>query len=231
MIHKNVIKHLLKIRRLKKNEHHAMLYKVHKKYGISKRTLFYVKEYDNSNITRTILKESVLILLLASVISSLGGFALANVKTAFFSIIPLIIMLPVLNDMVGDYGIIISSKFSGMLHMGRIRGNILMNEHLRKLFIQIMIIALLTASICSIIALGLSTFATTLTYDIALKVFLITIIDVIVLVSILFIVAIAAGIYFYKKKEDPNNFLIPMTTSIADFGNMLILALLVMMIL
>ena len=94
-----------------------------------------------------------------------------------------------------------------------------------------MIIALLTASICSIIALGLSTFTTALTYDIALKVFLITIIDVIVLVSILFIVAIAAGIYFYKKKEDPNNFLIPMTTSIADFGNMLILALLVMMIL
>ena len=38
-----------------------------------------------------------------------------------------------------------------------------------------------------------------------------------------------AGIYFYRKGEDPSNFLIPITTSIADFGNMLLLSLLVIL--
>jgi len=46
---------------------------------------------------------------------------------------------------------------------------------------------------------------------------------------ILFITSIVAGLHFYRKKEDPNNFLIPITTSIADFVNMALLSLLVVM--
>jgi len=38
-------------------------------------------------------------------------------------------------------------------------------------------------------------------------------------------------VYYYKNNEDPNNFLIPITTSIADFGNMGILAVLIIIFL
>ena len=44
-----------------------------------------------------------------------------------------------------------------------------------------------------------------------------------------FITAIVAGIYYYKKKEDPNNFLIPITTSVADLGNMVVLVALILL--
>jgi cation transporter-like permease len=66
-------------------------------------------------------------------------------------------------------------------------------------------------------------------FEQAAAIFAIAIVDVVAVVSILFVVAVVAGIHFYKKGEDPNNFLIPITTSIADFGNMLLLAALVMM--
>ena len=62
---------------------------------------------------------------------------------------------------------------------------------------------------------------------IAFKVFAIALIDAVLLVTVLFAVAVVAGVYFYGKHEDPSNFLIPITTSVADFGNMLLLALLV----
>jgi len=53
---------------------------------------------------------------------------------------------------------------------------------------------------------------------------------VLVLVAILFLTSITAGLYFYRKGEDPNNFLIPITTSIADFGNMIVLTVLVILV-
>src|SRR3989344_7341928 len=100
--HKNIIKHLHKLRKYKRKERCRLFYKIHKKHGISKRTLFYVKEYgEQTNATKTIIKASIKILLLATIISSIGGFALENIKTAFISIVPLVILLPALNDMIG----------------------------------------------------------------------------------------------------------------------------------
>ena len=76
-------------------------------------------------------------------------------------------------------------------------------------------------------AVTISRLSYALSTALILKIFLIAIIDVIFIVTLLFFISISAGLYFYKKKEDPNNFLIPITTSVADFGNMLMLSVLV----
>ena len=168
--------------------------------------------------------------MLASIISSFGGLSLEHIKTVFVSIYPLIILLPALNDMVGDYGTIVSSRFSTMLHEGKIKKDYWANKELKKLLVQIIIISLLTAVFSSIIALIISSLSN---YAVGAatvyKILFIAIIDVIFLVSTLFLISVYAGIYFFRKKEDPNNFLIPITTSIADFGNMIILSLLIML--
>ena len=104
------------------------------------------------------------------------------------------------------------------------------NPELKKLFLQITITAFLTAVISAGAALGIAAFSEsgrTFTALFAAKIFVITILDVMVLVALLFVTAIVAGLHYYKKKEDPNNFLIPLTTSIADVGNILIMVLLV----
>lgn len=223
-------KDLEKLRKLKRSKHHPLIHEVHKNYKISKKTLFYIKEYGpHTNVQKTIIKESIKILLLASIISSFGGLTLEYIKPIFLSITPLIIMLPVLNDMIGNYGIISSSRFSTMLHERKIK-KWWLNKDLRKLFIQILVISEATAILSSVIALVISSLSNyTISLHIVYKIFYISLIDVISLVSVLFLISILAGLYFYRKGEDPNNFLIPITTSIADFGNMLILSILIIL--
>lgn len=220
---------LKRVQKLKRKQHHPLLHQVHKKHKISRKTLFYIKEYGSEHkVISTVLRESIKILILASLISSLGGLALEHIKPVLVSIIPLLILLPALNDMIGSYGTIFSAKFSTLLHEGKLRGSWQQNPELKKLFLQVLVIACITTFITTSIALGISWFTTyQLNLQLVLKIFLISILDVLFFITLLVLIAISAGLYFYKKKEDPNNFLIPITTSVADFGNMLVLAALV----
>jgi mgtE-like transporter len=226
---KTLKQHLDTLVQIKRKRYHPIIHKIHKKHGISKKTLFYIKEYGpHTHVPKTILKESLKILFFASIISSLGGFALENMKAAFISIIPLVVLLPALNDMIGDFGTIVSSKFSAMLHEGLIKDGWWNEYEIKKIFKQIILVAIITSIFSSTMALAFSTLSG---YSVGKAVFLkilsITLIDVLLLVTLLFFTSIFAGLYFYKKQEDPNNLLIPITTSIADFGNMIILACLV----
>ncbi len=221
--------HFEELRRIKRKSYHPLVHKIHKKYRISKKTLFYIKEYgQHSNVVKTIIRESIKILLLSAFISALGGFAVEQTRTIFLSLIPLIILLPVLNDLIGDYATIFSARFSTMLHEGKVRKKWWLNTELKELYLQVLIIALITASISAAGAFAIAHFSGQASPAEALaRIFAIVLVDVVVLITILFALTIAAGLYFYRKKEDPNNFLIPITTSVADFGNMLLLSVLV----
>ncbi len=228
----DIIKNLEKLRILPRKKYHPLQHKIHKEHKISKRTLFYIKEYGpHSHVSKTIIKESIKILLLASIISSVGGVSLEYIKNNFIALIPLIVLLPILNDMIGDYGIVVSSKFSSMLHEGLLNKKKLFNQKLTNLFFEILSIALLTALFAAILSLIVSLFSNyTFNLLIALKVLLVALLDSMILVAILFFISIYFGLYYYQKEEDPNNFLIPITTSIADFGNMLLLSMLIIII-
>ena len=223
--------HLEELRLVKRHQHHPLIHQIHKEHRISHKTLFYVKEYGpHSHIAKTIIAESIKVLLFASIISSVGGFALEQIKTLFVSIAPLIILLPALNDLIGDFGTIVSSHFSTLLHEGKIGLRWWENPELRKLFLQVLLIAVFFAALGAGLSLFISQFfGTGVDANTAMKILFIAVLDILLVVGILFLVAILAGQYFYKKGEDPNNFLIPITTSIADFGNMLLLAGLVIL--
>ena len=225
----HILKKLRKLVKVKRKKHHVLIHRIHKDYNISRKTLFYVKEYGtHSNVIRTIIKESIFILIIASLLSSFGGLSLEYIKKIFLSFIPLIILIPVLNDMIGNYGTVISSKFSTMLHEGKIKKNVFLDKKVRLLFTQIFLIAIFTVIIACIASFLISKMLGHPADKITMyKILFICLIDVSLLIVILFLIAIFAGIYLYKKKEDPNNFLIPITTSIADFGNMIILSILV----
>ncbi len=224
-------KYLKKLHKAKRKSYHPLTHKINKKFGISTRTLHYIKEYNTeSGITKKIIKESLGILIFASVVSSAGGLFLEHIKTTFISLIPLIILLPTLNDMIGDYGMIISSRFTTMLFKGGIKNKITKNKELLKLFSKILIIAIITSIFSLVVSFLISGFSGfNLTFNIATKISLMILIDVLVLIFILCLIAFFLGIFFYKRNEDPDNFLIPITTSIADFGNMFILAFLVVL--
>jgi len=229
---KNIKRALEKLRKVRKKQHHPLLYEIHKKHKISKKTLFYIKEYGTEKkVISTVLKESIKILIFASIISAFGGLGLEEIKARFIAIIPLLVLMPALNDMIGDYGTIISSKFATMLHKGKIKGRLSKIPELRGLFFKIFTIALITTILGFIASILISYYVKSyqVTLLTGIKIFSIVIIDVIFLISLLFISSVLLGLYIYRKKEDPNNFLIPITTSVADFANMLILAGLVIL--
>ena len=229
---KKILEHLQQLRAIQRHKRHPLIHKIHRQHRLSHKTMFYIKEYGpHANVPKTIIKESIKILLLASFISSLGGLALESVKPLFLSIFPMIILFPALNDMVGDYGTIISSRLSTMLHEGKVKPRWWKTPELKVLFLQILLIAVLTSLLSSCIALIISQmYHHDFSIVVAIKIFFIGILDTLILVAILFIVSVLAGLYFYKKGEDPNNFLIPITTAIADFGNMFILIFLILLL-
>jgi cation transporter-like permease len=224
-------RHLKKLQQIKRKHYHPLIHEIHTKHRISKKTLFYVKEYGpHSNVPKTILKESIGIVLAASIISSLGGLGIENIKAFFVTLVPIVILLPVLNDMIGGYGTILSSRFSLLLQEGKISERWWKNIAIRKLFLQILLVSCLTALMSATMALVISSFYIfSIDVSVVARVFVVVMIDVLILVSTLFLVAVLAGMYFFRKGEDPNNFLIPITTAVADFGNMIILSVLILL--
>ncbi len=59
----------------------------------------------------------------------------------------------------------------------------------------------------------------------------IAVITTITIFVLIFILAVVGGLFIYHRKADPNNFLIPMTTSIADFGSLIVLSYLTLVLL
>ncbi len=222
-------RHLEKIMKLRRHEHHPLLHHVHRKYGISRKTLFYMKEYGpHSHVAHVIIKESLKILILASIISSIGGIGMESISGKLVTIIPLIIFLPAMNDMVGDFGCIVSSKFTNMLYLGKVGNRWWRSRHLHKLFLVILSTSFITSVFVGVAASVIAYWqGFSLTFEIFLKILTIAVFSNLILVAVIFTISIIGGLGIYHKKEDPNNFLVPITTSIADLLNLAIFAVLV----
>jgi cation transporter-like permease len=218
---------------MKKHKHDHRVHAIHAKHKISYKTLFYMKEYGpRSHISTVIFRESIKILILTSVISSLGGIHLKSIESSFLAYLPLIIILPALSDMIGDFGTIASSKFTTMLFLGKIGKRWWESEEVRKLASTLMAVALISSVYISVLSFGVAHFlGFGFSWVLFQKIFMICVAAVVSLVSIILILSIVGGLWIFHRKEDPNNFLIPVTTSIADFGSMFILSLLVTLIL
>jgi cation transporter-like permease len=180
------------------------------------------------NLETKIIKESFGVLILASVISALGGVGLQAVREKILLILPLLILFPALNGMVGNFGTIFASHYTTMSHQNKLGKKKFMNKALKKHYKTLLKVSLIAAfyisTLSSVIALLKGFNFTPLLYT---KILLITLITTACLVSLIAVVSVVAGNYFIKKKEDPDNLLIPITTSIADLGSMIIFSLLI----
>ena len=72
-------------------------------------------------LTTLIIKESILVLMFSSFISSTGGIGLQSVEERLVTILPLLVLFPAINDLTGDFGCIISSKFTTLLYLGKVK--------------------------------------------------------------------------------------------------------------
>ncbi|MBI2129540.1 magnesium transporter [Candidatus Woesearchaeota archaeon] len=170
-----------------------------------------------------IIKESLKVLILASILSSVGGFGLQTIQIKLAAIIPLLILLPSLNDMIGDFGMIITSKFTTALYERKIKRPWWRSHFVKHLYRVIIPIALISAVYISILSVFIA-YARGFSFDIILllKIIGLVALTTALLVVIIFLISIIGGLYVYHRKEDPDDMLIPITTSVADLGSMLL---------
>ena len=179
-----------------------------------------------------VFNDSIKILIITSLISSFGGANLQSVNNRIVVIMPLLIMLPAMNSMAGNFGSIISSKFTTMLFLGVInQRELYKSKRIKNLFAKMFFIALVLAFYVSIASCTVSVFRG---YDLSFleffKVLFLAVCSVIILLFVIFFVAIVLGFLVFKKGHDPDNFLIPITTAIGDFGNMLLISVLTVLL-
>ena len=70
---------------------------------------------------KRIIRENLLSILIAVFISSIGGMFLKSFEEALFAIPALLVLIPALNDMAGDFGCIIASRFTTMFYAGAVQ--------------------------------------------------------------------------------------------------------------
>jgi len=99
---------------------------------------------------KQIFGESLTVLLITSVISLIAGLFLRSIQDKLLVILPLIIILPALNGMIGNYGIIIISRFTTELYKFKKKN---VHYHLVKhMFREIIQIAIMSAIYIAILA-------------------------------------------------------------------------------
>ncbi len=222
-----------KIVKLKRHQYHIVQHKIREKHNVSRGTVFYMKEYGpHSHVSTVIIKESFKMLVLAALLTSFGGLGIQGIKQNLILILPLLILLPALNAMVGNIGTVVSSKFTTALYLGKITSHPLRSPYVIELFLTALAIAVLSAIYISSLSYGLAVLkGFEFSAPLFLKIASITLLSTLLLVLLIFGISVFLGLKIYRKNEDPNNFLIPITTSVADLGSMLIFSLLVLLLL
>lgn len=220
------------LKKIKRHEHHPLVHKIYKSHKISHKTIFYMKEYGpKSHVASVILKESLFALVIAFAFGIVGGVSLQALESNFVFLLPLIILLPSLNGMVGNYSMIMVSRLSTLLFTKGVLRNWWKLEDIHKIIRTIFIVALLssiyigTASSFIAYLKGFS-----LTTGAVVKVLQVSLFTTLVMVGIVIIISATSVLYVYKRKEDPNNLVMPIMTSVADLGTILVFALMVRLI-
>jgi len=163
-----------------------------------------------------IIKESFIIVLVSSLMGLFSGTLLSANQEIFYAIPIILLILPSLNSLIGDISTVLVSRLTSDLYIGTIPPKVQKSERLKENFLGLLITIFL-----GLIALIIIGYAFAIT--IGIKIFnpfliiFILFLTIMLLFITLFISLFISSILLFKRGKDPNNFLIPFITSLADF--------------
>ena len=171
---------------------------------------------------KKVFKESIVIIIISSLMGLLSGIVLSTNQGILYALPIILLILPALNSLVGDMSTVSVSRLTTHLYIGIIPPKLKPSKRIKDDFIGLFITILL--SLIVLISFG---FIIGITTGIRIiNPFLITfiiIITIIILFLILFGALFISSIIIFRRGGDPNNFLIPFITSLADFLTPLLL--------
>ncbi len=168
------------------------------------------------NYYKKIFKESIIIVILSSLIGIISGTVLSSNEDILSAIPIMLLIIPALNSLIGDMSTVLVSRLTSHLYIGTLLPKIQISDRLKEDFYGLLITLLL--SLASLLVLGyLIGIISGIRIVNPLKLTIIITITVLLIFIILFIALFLGAILLFKRGKDPNNFLIPFVTSLADF--------------
>jgi mgtE-like transporter len=176
-----------------------------------------------------ILKQSIPILFLCTVLGVLAGIYLHWQYEKFYLIPGLLILVPQIIAKAGSIGGIFGARFSSGLHLGFLKPY-RMNDYVIKNSIGAIALAVVIAPIVTVITkFGADLFGIPLVPFMPLL--FINIFAILVITVIVFVLDFITASFSYKIRVDPSNSVIPMVTSLGDIIGTVVLVLAISMFL
>jgi cation transporter-like permease len=154
----------------------------------------------------------------------ISGTLLSSNEEILYTIPIMLLLIPALNSLIGDISTVLVSRLSAHLYIGTLPPKIQKSDRLKEDFYGLLITLLL--SLASLLFLGyLVGVMSGIKIVNPILMILIIILTVLIIFFIMFITLFMGAIFLFKRGKDPNNFLIPFLTSLADFLTPLFLIL------
>ncbi len=174
---------------------------------------------------KKIFKESFIVVIISSIIGIFSGTFLSENDEVLYSFPIILLLLPSLNSLIGDISTILTSRLTSHLYIGTIPPKIKKSKKLIQDFYGLIITLIL--SIIALIIIGYSVgIITGIEIVNPFLIISLIIITILILFGIMFIFLFLSSVLLFKQGKDPNNYLIPITTSLLDFLTPLLLILL-----
>ena len=163
-----------------------------------------------------IFKESIIIVILSSIMGLISGTLLSFNENLLYTVPIMLLILPALNSLIGDISTVLVSRLTTHLYIGTLQPRVQKSERLKEDFYGLLITLVL--SLFALILLGyLVSVISGIQIVNPLVITLIVCFVVLLIFAIMFLLSFVSAIVLFKRGMDPNNFLIPLITSLADF--------------
>ncbi|MFW9898979.1 MAG: magnesium transporter [Candidatus Thorarchaeota archaeon] len=163
-----------------------------------------------------IIKESIIIVIISSLFGLFSGTLLSINQEILYALPIILLILPALNSLIGDISTVLVSRLTSSLYLGIIKPKIQKSNRLKEDFFGLLITILLSLIILIFIGYTIAITTGVKIFNPFIMVFIL-IITVLLLFIFMFVLLFISSIYIFKRGRDPNNFLIPFITSLADF--------------
>jgi mgtE-like transporter len=169
----------------------------------------YLKEVDFLRIIR----ESLATLLLIAIVVNITGTALRGINVLAGTRREIFIVYPALIDLVGDVGLIVGSTATTKLALGELTPSFSSIKNHAKNIFSTWLSSILLLGIIGVLALVMSNRLSVLGISSLLPILFLT--NIIAFIAIV-IVSFAISIVTFERGLDPDNFVIPIISTLAD---------------
>ncbi len=128
----------------------------------------------------------------------------------------MLLIIPALNSLIGDISTVLVSRLTTHLYIGTIPPRIQKSKRLTEDFLGLLVTLLMSLVALLLIGYFVGGITGINIVNPFLMVFIITI-TILLIFLIMFFTLFIGAIFLFKRGKDPNNFLIPFLTSLADF--------------